>query len=194
MFRIVFFKASFRLPIFIAASFLQAQAQHVKLHKDKAEEAVRYLNRIRENPDFYSDSVGISLSGIVPRHKLQPDPVLTQVAEERAMDMARKNYFSHTSPDGKSVNAILCAKGYPLPKEMCQYKTLNNFESICAGSETGIDCISVLLRDEGFDPPGHRIHLLGLDDFYKKHTKVGAAMAYRRDTDYEYYFVIVTAP
>lgn len=194
MLRQVFFKASFRLLIFIAVVFLQAQAQHVKLHKDKAEEAVCYLNRIRENPDFYSDSVGIPLSGIVPRHKLQPDPVLTQVAEERAMDMARKNYFSHTSPDGKSVNAILCAKGYPLPKEMCQYKTLNNFESICAGSETGIDCINVLLRDEGFDPPGHRIHLLGLDDFYKTHSKVGAAMAYRRDTDYEYYFVIVTAP
>lgn len=177
-----------------AAAFAALQAQPVKLHRDKAQEAIHYLNRVRANPAAYSDSVGIVLHGISPRHALQPDPVLTQVAEERAMDMARRNYFGHTSPDGKTVNSILCAKGYAIPKEFCQYKTLNNFESICAGSETGIDCINVLLRDEGLEPPGHRIHLLGLDDFYKTHSKVGAAMAYRRDTDYEYYFVIVTAP
>lgn len=169
-------------------------AQPVKLHRDKAQEAIHYLNRVRANPPAYSDSIGIPLHEISPRHALQPDPLLTQVAEERAMDMARRNYFGHTSPDGKTVNSILCAKGYALPKEFCQYKTLNNFESICAGSDNGIDCINVLLRDEGLEPPGHRIHLLGLDNFYKTHTKVGAALAYRRDTDYEYYFVIVTAP
>jgi hypothetical protein len=178
----------------IAAADTAILAQPVKLYRDKALEAILYLNRVRANPGQYSDSVGVALHEVQPRQILQPDPLLTQVAEERAMDMARRNYFGHTSPDGKTVNSILCAKGYAIPKEFCQYKTLNNFESICAGSESGIECINVLLRDEGLDPPGHRVHLLGLDEFYKTHTKVGAAMAYRRDTDYEYYFVIVTAP
>lgn len=188
-------KLNLRLLVFILVlvpEFLKGQ--ELELFKNQALESIYYLNRVRAHPEMYSDSVGLDLQKFEATHPLAPDPNLMQVAEERASDMARRNYFSHTSPEGRTVNSILCQKGYPISKEYCQYKTLNNFESICAGSESGIECINILLKDEGVDPPGHRIHLLGLNDFYRTHKKVGAALVYRKDSDFEYYFVIITAP
>lgn len=172
----------------------KSRAQKVELLKEEALRAIKYLNQLRQNPADFSDSVGVSLEEATVASALAIDPLLTQVAEERAMDMARRNYFSHTTPEGKTVNSILCAKGYPIPRDLCQFKTINNFESICAGSNNGIECINFLVKDEGLDPPGHRIHLLGMNDFYRQHRKVGAALAFCPNSDYEYYFVIITAP
>ncbi|MCS6981872.1 MAG: CAP domain-containing protein [Flavobacteriales bacterium] len=172
----------------------KSRAQKVELLKEEALRAIKYLNQLRQNPADFSDSLGVNLKDASAAVALSVDPVLTQVAEERAIDMARRNYFSHTTPEGKTVNSILCAKGYPIPKDLCQFKTINNFESICAGSNNGIECINFLVKDEGLDPPGHRIHLLGMNEFYRQHRKVGAALAFCPNSDYEYYFVIITAP
>ena len=42
-------------------------------------------------------------------------PVLQRVARERARDMARRRYFSHTNPDGDGPNVLLKRAGYQLP-------------------------------------------------------------------------------
>lgn len=185
---------TFGFWIFCILSSSLCFAQKIKNLKELALESIHYLNRIRQAPNLYSDSVGIYLGAIEPTHILEIDPVLMQIAEERALDMVRHNYFGHTSPAGHTVNSLLCDKGFKIPKEFCQFRTINNFESICGGVQRGIECINILLRDEGLNPPGHRIHLLGMDDFYKSHRRIGAALIYKKDSEYEYYFVIITTP
>src|SRR5271154_3534603 len=43
------------------------------------------------------------------------DPVIQQVAEARAEDMATRNYFSAVNPDGYAANYLLEQAGYQLP-------------------------------------------------------------------------------
>lgn len=45
-------------------------------------------------------------SGLAP---LVLDPVLTRIAQERSDDMARRGYFSHTTPEGRTVFDLLDA-------------------------------------------------------------------------------------
>jgi uncharacterized protein YkwD len=40
------------------------------------------------------------------------DGTLTQIARERAADMAKNNYFSHTSPSGQTAFNLLGGSGY----------------------------------------------------------------------------------
>ena len=49
-------------------------------------------------------------AGLAP---LQYDPMLTQIAQLRSDDMATRNYFSHTSPEGTTVFDLLGQWGVP---------------------------------------------------------------------------------
>ena len=62
------------------------------------------------------------------------DPILSQVARERAADMARRGYFDHTNPDGHGVNYLVRRAGYILPSSYPSDG--NNLESIAAGGST----------------------------------------------------------
>jgi uncharacterized protein YkwD len=44
---------------------------------------------------------------------LQPDAQLVEVARIRSRDMAQKNYFSHTPPDGCNFVCLMDSRGYP---------------------------------------------------------------------------------
>lgn len=44
---------------------------------------------------------------------LAPDPALIALARERSADMAARNYFSHTTPEGLSVFDLMEARGIP---------------------------------------------------------------------------------
>lgn len=92
------------------------------------------------------------------------DPALSAVAQNYAEDMARRNFFSHTSPDGQDLFERLTAAGVPYRRTA---------ENIAWG-----------FRDAGtlvgrwMDSPGHRKNILG------NFTKIGVG-AYRG------YFVLV---
>jgi uncharacterized protein YkwD len=47
--------------------------------------------------------------GLAP---LRSDAALVQVARNRAVDMASKNYFAHTSPSGETAFTLLARTGY----------------------------------------------------------------------------------
>jgi len=49
-------------------------------------------------------------AGLAP---LQHDPMLSQIAQLRSDDMAKRNYFSHTSPEGTTVFDMLGQWGIP---------------------------------------------------------------------------------
>jgi uncharacterized protein YkwD len=60
----------------------------------RAQELANRINRTRQQ------------SGLAP---LTLDPVLTRIAQERCDDMARRGYFSHTTPEGRTVFDLLDA-------------------------------------------------------------------------------------
>ena len=122
------------------------------------------------------------------RAVLQCDPILAQVARERAVDMGNRNYFGHTNPDGYGPNFLVQQAGYILPAYYDQSDDGNNIESICGGSTTPLDAWNRLMSSQG-----HRTHLLGLDPFFAAQTDYGIGYAYIPDSQYGHYWVIITA-
>ena len=172
---------------------VSAQNQVVNM-EEEALKAIHYLNRIRQNPKAYADSTGTpSLKYAKPKNLLNIDPTLMKVAYKRAADMAEKNYFDHVNKEGFGVNWLMQAEGYELNDRWTQKKDFNSFESISGGFATGIEHINNLILDKGQDPPGHRQHLLGMNDFWGKCVDVGAALVHNPKSKYKYYFVILIA-
>jgi uncharacterized protein YkwD len=122
------------------------------------------------------------------RASLTCDPILAQVARERAVDMATRNYFDHTNPDGFGPNYLVRQAGYPLPSWYDTAPNANNVESIAAGYSTPDAAWQGWM---GSTP--HRTHLLGLDPFWAAQIEYGIGYAYNPASDYDHYWVVITA-
>jgi hypothetical protein len=153
-----------------------------------------YLQELRQMKGPKSDP----LSKYVKEKRaiLYWNDTLSLVAEARAMDMAKHNYFDHVDKKGRAVNYYIAEAGYPLEKEWTENKKDNFFESIQAGAADGRAAIYDLIIDAGVPGKGHRKHLLGLDDWNEKNVDVGIAF-YRCSTEdhsfYASYTVIIIA-
>ncbi|MFN3316407.1 MAG: CAP domain-containing protein [Raineya sp.] len=160
--------------LFVSATLkLRAQTNEVKTAFD-------FLNKIRQAPHLYSKEVGINLSGISARQALIWNDTLAKVAQAKAEDMAKRNYFDHTNPEGKGINIMILEAGYQIPPEWTEPKNNNYFESLAAGNTTPKEGIIYLLRDGGVidhKKAGHRSHLLGIDKFYSNLTDIGIGWA-----------------
>ena len=121
------------------------------------------------------------------RAALQFDPILAQVARERAMDLAKRRYFSHTNPDGHGVNYLVRQAGYVLPD--WYPGDGNNLESIAAGGAT-----AGVTWSDWMGSPDHKRHLLGEEDFFAEQTSYGVGYYEEAGTPYRYYWVVLTAP
>ena len=166
-------KYLFVLVIFIQNFGLQAQSGDTKIAFD-------FLNKIRQNPHLYSKEVGVNLSGISARQPLRWNDTLAQVAQAKAEDMVKRNYFEHINPDGKGINIMILEAGYPIPAEWANPKSNNYFESLAAGNVNPKEGIIYLLRDGGVidhKKAGHRSHLLGIDKFYSNLSDIGIGWA-----------------
>jgi uncharacterized protein YkwD len=171
--------------------FINAQPQEVL--RDEARKAFEYLNEMRLSPATFSEVVGVGLGYVEPRQALQWSDILARVAEEKALDMAEREYFSHVDPDGNGINFLIKQAGYEIPASWVEEVTNNYFESIQAGASTGTDVINDLVRDEGIDPPGHRNHLLGIENFWSNCPDTGIGMVKKEGSVYGYYTCIIIA-
>ncbi|MDX1903342.1 MAG: CAP domain-containing protein [Thermonemataceae bacterium] len=143
-------------------------------------QAFDYLNKIRANPSMFSQEIGINLSQIPRRSALQWNDTLASIAQKKAEDMAKKNYFSHTDPNGNGINILLLQAGYHIPEDWTVPKSNNYFESLSAGAISPKEGIIYLLKDGGVSnhkAAGHRNHLLGIDKFYANLTDIGIGWA-----------------
>ena len=178
--------------IFLVASLcMPAGAQ--ELLKEEAQAAYRFLNEIRQNPDDFSSETGVDLGYVEAKPELNWDKKLAGAAEKKALDMATRNYFGHTDPDGYGMNYHIFHAGYQIPEDWFEDVASNFFESIQAGHSTGRMAIIDLIVDEGLDPPGHRNHLLGIDDFWSNCTDIGIGMAKKEGSTYTYYMCVMVA-
>lgn len=117
------------------------------------------------------------------------DPVLSQVARARAADMANRNYFGHTDPDGRGPNWHVQRAGYKLPASYGTSTSANYIESIGAGQTSASSVWS-----EWMGSSGHRTHLLASDSFYAAQTSVGIGYVNDSGSRYGHYWVVITAP
>lgn len=160
---------------------------------EEAKAAFEYLNRIRENPPQFSKETGADLGKIGPRPALLWNDTLAWVAREKAMDMAKRNYFGHVNPEGKGINIMIHEAGYTLPQEWIKEKKLNYFESLNAGTQTGVGAINDLILDAYDKGKGHRKHLLGTNEFYGGLTHIGIGHVKAEGSKYVYYTVVIVA-
>ena len=115
------------------------------------------------------------------------DPILSQVARERAADMAKRGYFDHTNPDGHGANYLVRKAGYILPSGYPGDG--NNIESIAAGGSS-----AGTTWGDWMGSPDHKKHLLGEISFFAAQTSYGIGFYEDAGSPYRYYWVVITAP
>ncbi|MDB5385400.1 MAG: hypothetical protein JWM11_1046 [Planctomycetaceae bacterium] len=156
---------------------------------------VYLLNEIRHDPQAYDTQANLGgiLDSVVARQPLAVNDDLFASARFHADDMAQHNYFAHQSAfSGEWPNKMARDQGYDLPQGFPYdfQDNANNIESIAAGTvETNpADVLKLLIVDANESPPGHRIHLLGIDDFYAHAKEIGVGHAYNLNSDYRNYW------
>ena len=122
------------------------------------------------------------------RAELHYNEILSKVARQRAQDMAQRCYVAHVNPDGQGPNLLVSQAGYPLPSFYQQVTDANKIESIAAGQTTPEQAWATWLNS-----PHHRTHVLGLDPFFAAQTDYGIGYAYKADSPYVHYWVVLTA-
>lgn len=115
-------------------------------------------------------------------------PLLAQVARQRAEDMAQRDYFDHTNPEGYGPNYLVQQAGYMLPSYYSTALDANNIEAIAAGYST-----AAATWQQWMNSTPHRTQLLGLNSFFAEQTEYGIGYAYNPNSQYRYYWVIITA-
>ncbi|QLH27373.1 CAP domain-containing protein [Streptomyces sp. Rer75] len=83
--------------------------------------------------------------GLVP---LSTDERLRQSARSHSADMARRDFFDHVTPEGRSPADRMLAAGFPLPAG----------ENIAAGQPH-----PAIVMVEWMNSPGHRVNILNGD-------------------------------
>jgi uncharacterized protein YkwD len=87
---------------------------------------------------------------------VQPDSRLMAIARARSVDMATKNYFSHTQPDGRNVFDILTGAGI----------TWYNAGEIIAWNTYPMDSTTSAANHQWMGSPGHRAIIVSTDFNY----------------------------
>lgn len=114
-------------------------------------------------------------------------PLLVLAAQNKADEMAVRDYLSHTNPDGVTANENVRLSGYRLP-DWYELKG-NNVESWAFGYDTVERAIAGLLKS-----PTHRNHIAGESNFYRSQECFGVGVTRKHiDQPYSNLFVIVTA-
>lgn len=136
-----------------------------KIDRQEARSAFTLLNKIRQNPRAYRRELHLNPRAQISTTPLRWNATLASVAEAKALDMAKRNYFDHTDPDGFGPNHYINRAGYTLNPDWLKRKNANNFESIGANHPSAIDGIKAMIIGSNSPGYGHRKHLLGMDEW-----------------------------
>ncbi|MDQ3278679.1 MAG: CAP domain-containing protein [Bacteroidota bacterium] len=147
-----------------------------ELDRQEAKKAFVLLNKIRSNPALFTEEMPF-LAEIGVRPLLKWNDTLAAVAEAKALDMATRQYMSHTNPEGYGMNHYINKAGYRLNAKWLTKKEMNYFESLSAGAPDGETAIRNLIIDKNVPSLGHRKHLLGLDEWNASLYDIGIGYA-----------------
>jgi len=145
------------------ASFAPQEADGPRLDREEAQKVFELVNKIRDNPKPYYSEFQLSENLPITKRPLVWNDTLAGAAEKKAMDMAKRKYFSHVDPDGYGMNHRIHQAGYELIPAFLKQKSANTFESLAGGLNSGEETVRTLILDEGLSSKGHRNHLLGIE-------------------------------
>ena len=123
------------------------------------------------------------------RPEMNCHPILSEVAHQRAMDMAQNGYFSHVNQEGHGPNFLVEEAGYDLPEWWSDSPTLNYIESIAGGYATADEAWNAWIKSNS-----HRTHVLGKNDFWAEQTNYGMGYIYIEGSPFGHYWVFISAP
>jgi uncharacterized protein YkwD len=161
--------------------------------KEEAQQAFQLINTIRSNPEKYYKELQLNSKLRITKTPLRWNDTLARVAEAKALDMAKRNYFNHVNPDGYGINFFINQSGYKLNTDWLKDKKENFFESIASGHDSGIAAIKSLIIDEGDATKGHRNHLLGVTDWDASLYDIGIGFVKCDGGAYQSYICIIIA-
>lgn len=150
--------------------------QPPEIDKGEAQKAFSLLNKVRTAPSAFTAEMPF-LAEIEKKAPLRWNDTLAAVAEAKALDMATRNYFGHTNPEGYGMNHLINEAGYRLNAKWLTKKEMNYFESLSAGAPDGEMAIRNLLWDKNVPSLGHRKHLLGIDEWNASLYDIGVGYA-----------------
>jgi uncharacterized protein YkwD len=161
--------------------------------KDEAHQAFELINNIRSNPEKYYSELHLNSKLHISTNPLRWNDTLARVAEAKAMDMAKRNYFAHTTPEGYGINYLINQSGYSLNGEWLKKNNLSYFESIGSGQESGVEAVKSLIIDEKDNNKGHRNHLLGITQWDASLYDIGIGFVKSDGSTYQSYTCIIIA-
>ncbi|HEX6429769.1 MAG TPA: CAP domain-containing protein [Niastella sp.] len=161
--------------------------------KEEAQQAFQLLNTIRSNPEKYYKDLHLNAKLRITKTSLRWNDTLAKVAEAKALDMAKRNYFNHVNPDGYGINYFIQQSGYKLNADWLKDKKENFFESLASGHGSGAEAIKSLIIDAGDATKGHRDHLLGIGDWDATLVDIGIGFVKSDGSQYQSYTVIIIA-
>lgn len=174
-------------------SFTIKPDRGVYIDRQQAQKAFVLLNKVRMDPNGYSERFGVSLRGIPSRPNLQWNDSLAAVAERKAMSMAFKGYFGDVDPDGYGINYYV-NKAYPLPGDLLKNKKQSDLEAIEGGAPSGELAIKNIITDKAHRGTDGRKLLLGEGDFNSSLTEVGIGYVHANgSTQYWSYTCVIIA-
>lgn len=152
--------------------------------KDEARQAFELINNIRSNPEKYYTELQLDSKLHISPNPLRWNDTLARVAEAKAMDMAKRNYFAHTTPEGYDINYFIDQSGY---------NSLSYFESISSGNESGMEAVKALIIDKNDTSKGNRNHLLGISKGDGALYDIGIGFVKSDGSKYQSYTCIIIA-
>jgi uncharacterized protein YkwD len=161
--------------------------------KEEAQQAFQLINTIRSNPEKYAKDLHLNNKLLITQTPLRWNDTLARVAEAKALDMARRNYFNHVNPDGYGINFFINQSGYKLNADWLKDKKENFFESIASGHDSGVEAVKSLIIDKGDATKGHRNHLLGITDWDASLYDIGIGFVKCDGGNYQSYICIIIA-
>ncbi len=158
------------------------------------------------------DGLSVTLSGVEPRPPLALNATLVSSARFKGQEMATNNYFGHQSVVGPNFywpnELVRNVFGYPLPTMLpdpcvpsCYLldDNSNQIESLAAGYgpgssdyTKGVNAVIGLIVDKGVPTLGHRVHLLGMDDFNALFVEAGPGYGVSAASTYHNYWAFHT--
>jgi uncharacterized protein YkwD len=183
---------SYMVPvIMLLLSFLYNNNPFVV--KEEAQQAFQLINAIRSNPEKYYKELHLNSKLRITKTPLRWNDTLAKVAEAKALDMAKRNYFAHVNPDGYGINYLINQSGYKLNADWLKDKKENFFESIGSGYDSGQEAVKALIIDADDPSMGHRDHLLGIKDWDASLVDIGIGFVKCDGGKYQSYTCIIIA-
>ncbi|HTB30421.1 MAG TPA: CAP domain-containing protein [Bacteroidia bacterium] len=179
--------------LFLLPSFTINPEKGVFIDRQQEQKAFVLLNKVRQDPNAYSERYGVSLRGISPRPNLVWNDSLAAVAERKALSMAYNGYFGHVDPKGYGINYYV-NRAYPISDDLMKDKKQSTLEAIQGGAPSGEGAIKYIVTNYNNEDPTGRQLVLGEGDFNSSLNEVGIGYVHATtSTKYQTYTVIIIA-